>query len=88
MMEYATWLKVATTCLVLDLLDMKVVPSDVRLEDALSSLKAVSRDESLKWPVRGTNGKTMGAIDLQRFYLEAAQKHLKGKGRPDRRSHL
>ncbi len=79
MMEYATWLKVATTCLVLDLLDMKVVPQDVRLEDALASLKSVSRDETMKWPVRGTNGKTMSSVDLQRLYLEAAQKHLKGK---------
>ena len=79
MNEYATWLKIATTCLVLDLLDMKVVPADVKLEDALQTLKSVSRDGTNRWLVRRANGETMSAIDLQRLYLEAAQKHLKGK---------
>lgn len=79
MNEYATWLKVATTCIVLDLLDMKVVPSDVRLDDPLVALKSVSRDPSYKWQVQRASGAGIGAVDLQRFYLEAAQKHLKGK---------
>ncbi len=79
MNEYAMWLKIATTCIVLDLLDMKVVPNDVRLEDALATLKSVSRDESLKWNVKRTGGGSMSAVDLQRFYLEAGKTHLKGK---------
>jgi hypothetical protein len=79
MNEFATWLKIATTCIVLDLLDMKVVPGDVKLDDPLQALKDVSRDESLKWQVTRATGDTISAIDLQRIYLEAAQKHLKGK---------
>ena len=79
MNEYAMWLKIATTCIVLDLLDMKVVPNEVKLEDPLSALKEVSRDQSMKWPVSRSQGGTMGAIDLQRIYLDAAKKHLKGK---------
>ena len=79
MSEYAMWLKIATTCMVLDLLDMKVVPAEVKLEDALVALKSVSRDESLKWPVRRSQGSTISAVDLQRFYLDAAWTHLKGK---------
>jgi proteasome accessory factor A len=79
MSEYAMWLKIATTCIALDLLDLKVLPSLVRLEDPLAALKSVSRDESLKWIVRRGDGKTMSAIDLQRVYLGAAQQFLKGK---------
>ncbi len=79
MNEYAMWLKVATTCIVLDLMDLKVLPADVRLDDILGTLKSVSRDATMKWPVRRSNGKNMSAIDLQRIYLEAAQTYLKGK---------
>jgi len=79
MNEYAMWLKVATTCIVLDLMDLKVLPSDVKLDDALSTLKSVSRDQTMKWPVGRAGGKTISAVDLQRIYLEAAQVHLRGK---------
>lgn len=79
MSEYAMWLKIATTCMVLDLLDMKAVPTDVRIEDPLAALKEVSRDASYKWPLRRSNNRSISAIDLQRIYLGAAQTHLKGK---------
>ena len=79
MNEYAMWLKVATTCIVLDLMDMKVLPGDVRLDDVLGALKSVSRDNTYRWQVKRTNGKSIGAVDLQRIYLEAAKEHLTGK---------
>jgi proteasome accessory factor A len=79
MNEYAMWLKVATTCLVLDLLDIGAVPAEVRLDDVLGTLKGVSRDHTYKWNVRRADGGTMGAVDLQRMYLKAAQENLAGK---------
>jgi hypothetical protein len=79
MSEYAMWLKVATTCIALDLLDLKVLPNLVKLDDPLAALKSVSRDQSFKWIVKRGDGKTMSAIDLQRVYLGAAQQFLKGK---------
>ncbi len=79
MSEYALWLKIATTCMVLDLMDLKVLPNEVKLEDALSALKSVSRDESLQWNVKRSDGKTIGAVDLQRMYLDCAKEHLTGK---------
>jgi proteasome accessory factor A len=79
MNEYAMWLKIATTCLVLDLLDMGAVPQSVLLESPLAALKSVSRDTTLTWPVCRPQGATIGAIDLQRIYLKAAQENLKGK---------
>jgi len=79
MSEYAMWLKVATTCLTLDLLDLKVLPNLVKLEDPLAALKSVSRDSKYQWNVQRADGKTIGAVDLQRIYLGACQQHLKGK---------
>jgi proteasome accessory factor A len=79
MIEYAMWLKVATTCLVLDLLDDGLVPAEVRLEDPLRALKSVSRDGSYRWLVELRGGATLPAVDLQRIYLQAAKQHLTGK---------
>jgi proteasome accessory factor A len=79
MNEYAMWLKVATTCLVLDLMDAEVLPDEVKLDDPLAALRSVSRDPHYKWPVALANGRTIGAVDLQRIYLQAAQQHLRGK---------
>ena len=76
MSEYAAMLKVGTTSLVLDLIEEGTVPADVEVADPLETLRSVSRDPTMKWPVRMRNGKTISAIDLQRRYLEAAQRYL------------
>jgi len=79
MSEYAMWLKTATTCMALDLLDLKVLPNLVKLEDPLAALRSVSRDAKYHWNVQRADGKTIGAVDLQRIYLGACQQFLKGK---------
>lgn len=76
MSEYAAMLKVGTTSLVLDLIEEGTVPGDVEVADPLETLRSVSRDPTMQWPVRMRNGKTISAIDLQRRYLEAAQRYL------------
>lgn len=79
MSEYALALKAGTTWLVLDLVEMEAVPEAAALADPLAALKSVSRDQSWEWPVTRADGGTIGAVDLQRLYLEAAQCHLKGR---------
>lgn len=79
MSEWATAMKVGTTCLALDLVEDSLVPSSVRLSDPIQTLRSVSRDPSWKWIVKLANGDTMPAVDLQRVYLEAAQRHLAGR---------
>jgi len=76
MSEFACMLKVGTTSLVLDLIEEGTVPPDVEVADPLDTLRTVSRDPTLKWPVRMRNGKTISAIDLQRRYLDAAKRYL------------
>ncbi len=77
--EYASALKIGTTCLVLDLVEESLVPPEARLADPIQALKSVSRDPSWQWVVERADGTTIGAVDLQRLYLEAAKRHLAGK---------
>lgn len=77
--EYATFLKLGTTILVLDLLEEQAVPSGVELAMPLRTLKEISRDSSYRWLVKRENGTTIPAIDLQRLYLHAAQQRFSGR---------
>ncbi len=78
MSEWCTAMKVGTTSLVLTLVEEGLVPPVVQLADPIETLRSVSRDPRWKWIVRLQGGKTMPAVDLQRLYLEAAQKRMAG----------
>ncbi|MFA4015991.1 MAG: hypothetical protein RUDDFDWM_001092 [Candidatus Fervidibacterota bacterium] len=76
--EYATALKIGTTALVLDLLEMRCIP-EIELAHPIKSLKEISRDMTWRWITTLRDGKTISAIDIQRCYLQAAQRHLAGR---------
>ncbi|HET6383359.1 MAG TPA: proteasome accessory factor PafA2 family protein [Armatimonadota bacterium] len=78
MSEYATMLKIGTTCLALELTEAGLAPS-LALLDPLGSLRSISRDGSLQWPVRMEKGGMMRAVDVQRAFLAAAKRHLSGQ---------
>ncbi len=78
MSDYATALKVGTTALVLNLLERKIFPGDVGLGDPVWALKEISRDPTCSWVLERKNGRTISAIDIQRRYLELAEKYLNG----------
>jgi proteasome accessory factor PafA2 len=76
MSEYATALKVGTTCLVLSLLEQGGQPP-LRLANPVQAAKAISRDITLKRAVERADGKPpITALEIQRLYLAEAQKHL------------
>src|SRR5579862_5100435 len=79
MSEISGALKIGSTSMVLDLLEQRVCPTHIELADPIMSLKTLSRDPSLKARLRLAGGHTISAIDIQREYLLAAQKHLGGK---------
>lgn len=79
MSEYASMLKVGTTCLALDLVENGFAPRKARLADPIQTLKSVSRDPTWRWTVKLADGKTMPAVDLQRLYLDAAKQHFAGR---------
>jgi len=71
--EYAYALKVGTTVLVLRLLEEDRIDDRWILANPVRSLREVSRDESWRWEVRLSDGSFLGAVDLQREFLELAQ---------------
>ena len=73
--EFAYALKVGTTLLVLRLLEDDLVPYELTLENPLIALRDVSRDPSYEWTVTMTDGSSMSAIELQRQYLNLAQRY-------------
>ena len=79
MSEVSGALKIGATSLVLDLLERRLCPMLIELVDPIAALKAVSRDPSLKTVLLLAGGRTISAIDIQREYLAAAHKHLRGR---------
>ena len=67
--QFATWLKIGTTALMLESLENEPAPSWWSLGDALEAHRHISRDESRKWLVQLANGKTIRAVDLQREFI-------------------
>ena len=79
MSEFAAALKVGTTSLILDLLEAGHRPRDLSLINPVHAIKEVSRDQTFQWIVELESGGTISAIDLQREYLDLAQKVLAGR---------
>jgi proteasome accessory factor A len=75
MSEYATMLKVGTTCLALTLAEEGALGDDVLIDDPVAALRTISRDQSYRWLVKRLRRGTISAIDLQRIYLRAAQRY-------------
>lgn len=74
--QFATWLKIGTTALVLESLENEPVPEWWALADPLRSHRDVSRDESLKWILNLQNGKTISSVDLQSEYILWVEKRV------------
>jgi proteasome accessory factor A len=79
MSEVAGALKLGTTALVLDLIEQAACPLSLDLVDPIAALKIISRDPELKTPVPLVGGRTISPIDVQREYLAAAWKRLRGR---------
>lgn len=83
MSEVAMALKIGVTSLVLSLIEIGEAP---RLEVAnpVETAKAISRDPTYRWVVELRDGRKISAVDIQRLYLQAAQKHLADQGEENR----
>lgn len=83
MSEYATYLKVGTTALVLAMIEQGLSLSGLELEDPVKALREISRDTTLRKKVRLEGGKELTAIEIQRIYLEKAKAHVTSEGADD-----
>ena len=81
MMEYATALKVGTTALVLQLLEEqeRVISGGLELLDPVEAIRDISRDMTYRWEVQLENGRYTTATEVQRTYLDLAERYLRGR---------
>ena len=82
MSEVATYLKVGTTSLVLDLIEAHALP-DLTVERPVSTLHAVSHDPSLTHLITLRDGTALTAVQLQWRFLEAARAYIDRRGEGD-----
>jgi proteasome accessory factor A len=80
MSEVATFLKVGTTALVLDMIEDGFLERDLRLESPVVALRAISCDSTLRGRVPLWDGRALSALELQLTYLEASQAYVRRAG--------
>jgi len=81
MSEYATFLKVGATSILLRMLeDPAVVLRDMTLENPIRAIREISHDTSLKRRVRLANGREASALEIQAEYLNRAKRYQETKG--------
>lgn len=73
MSEYATYLKIGATSLVLDLIEDGFSP-DIRINEPVDTLRRLARTPS-DWELELQEGGLISAVNLQRMYLDAAKQH-------------
>lgn len=76
MSEWALWLKVGTTELVVRMLEDGHVPEGVELADPLAALRVVNEDLTFRAPLRQPDGTSTNALEMQRRYLETARRYV------------
>jgi len=81
MSEYATFLKMGTTSILLAMLeDQSTVLRDLTLENPIRAIREISHDITCQRRVRLANGREMRALDIQIEYLERALRFRDRRG--------
>ena len=78
----AGYLRFGTTALVVALSEAGLLPSRVRLAQALPSMREIARDPSCRAQVALQRGGASTAIGIQRRYLELAERHCRADFMP------
>jgi proteasome accessory factor A len=79
MSEVATFLKVGTTALVLEMIEDEFLP-EFTLENPVEALHEVSWDITCRAQVRTAGGRRLTAVELQWEYLDHAKKYVEERG--------
>jgi proteasome accessory factor A len=81
MSEYATFLKVGATSILLRMLeDPSVVLRDMTLENPIRAIREISHDMTCTRRVRLANGRELSALEIQAEYLSRAMRYAEAKG--------
>ncbi|HMT50768.1 Pup--protein ligase [Dietzia sp. UBA5065] len=80
MIETTTLLKVASTRLVLEMLEAGVALRPMAVAHPVRAIREISRDLTGTRPVAMTDGSTMSALEIQREFLSAVHRYLDAGG--------
>ena len=81
MSEYATFLKIGATSILLRMLeDPAVVLRDMTLENPIRAIREISHDTTLRRRVRLANGREASALEIQSEYYNRARRYQESKG--------
>jgi proteasome accessory factor A len=75
MSEVSTYLKVGTTALLLKMIEDDFITDDLSLEEPVRAMRLVSQDPSCRATFELTDGRSVGAVDLQWEFLRLAKKY-------------
>jgi proteasome accessory factor A len=82
MSEWTTWIKIATTAVLLRMLEEGVVMRDLTIENPIRAIREVSHDITCRRKVRLANGREASAIELQWEYLSRAARYVERRDDP------
>ena len=74
MSEFATYMKVGTTAIILEMIEEDFLPTTFALRNPVRAIKDISRDLTCREPVPLNNGKRYSALEMQKEYLELARR--------------
>ena len=81
MSEYATFLKVGATSILLRMLeDPAVVMRNMTLDNPIRAIREISHDVTCKRRVRLGNGRELSAVEIQSEYLNRALRYSESRG--------
>ena len=78
MSEFACALKMGTTSLVMELIELGVANPAWILSDSVNAMRDISRDPEFKWEITLRDGNKTTALELQWEMMQAGKKYLAG----------
>ena len=76
MSEVATYLKIGTTALVLDMIEDGFFDRDYSLQSPVQAIRDISHDPTLREAIKLKDGRTITALQMQLEYLEYATRYV------------
>ena len=76
MSEVATYLKVGTTAVVLDMIEAGYFDKDYSLQSPVQAIRDISHDPGLRETIKLKDGRTITALQMQLEYLEYATRYV------------
>jgi len=76
MSEFATFLKVGTTAIVLRMIEDNFIRQRLALRDSVKAIREISEDTTCTHKIELENGKRLSAVELQWQYFECAKQYF------------